>query len=294
MLGRVSLAFFFSFFLMGCFAFPADASSTSTSAFDPDAYGLSGAYAMDPHTQKELYAWNENKIWPVASLTKIVSALVWQGRDIPWKTPITLRAQDEVGGGRLRVPVGTRVSFEDLWYASITASANNAAMALARALGVSSKTFIGLMNKKVLAFKTEHTVFVDASGMNPKNVSTPREMAKIARAAFTFRPLQKAASTTTYGVRVITPNPHTRPIKTTNTLLAHDPDVWVIAGKTGYLEESEHNLVVWMRPVGVDGTPEKGKDVLIVVFGADTKEQMFASAKHLAHSLWTSHAISRP
>ncbi len=279
--------------ILSAFLFLPTSTSAQTPVFDPTAYGLAAAYVMDPSTQKELYAWNENTVWPVASLTKLVSAFVWQGYDVPWKATMTLRAQDEVGGGRLRVPVGTKVSFEDLWYASITASANNAAMAIARGLGVSSKTFIGLMNKKALALKTTHTTFVDPSGMNPKNVSTAREMAIISRAAFRFRPLQKAASTASYGVRVLAPKPHTRPIKTTNLLLSEDPDVWVIAGKTGYLEESEHNFVGWMRPIGIDGKPENGKDVLVVVFGADTKEQMFASAKHLAQNVWTGFPPSR-
>lgn len=116
------------------------ATSTAPEAFQPEQYGLAAAYAMTPKTRRELYAWNADKVWPLASLTKLVAASVWQGKTVPWRAIMTIQKRDEVGGGRLRVPVGTRIRFEDLWYASITASANNAAMMVAARHGSDSKT----------------------------------------------------------------------------------------------------------------------------------------------------------
>ncbi len=262
----------------------------SSSTFDPSAYGLAAAYAITPKSRRELYAWNAEKSWPIASLTKLISALVWKNYTVPWRARMTLKTVDEVGGGRLRVPVGTKVTFEDLWYASITASANNAAMALIRALGVSAKQSVVLMNREIQRAGAKAAIVYEPSGMDARNVASAREMALIADRAFAWRPLQKAASTDTRVVKVISPNPRNHPIYSTNDLLRFDPDVWVIAGKTGYLEKSRHNLVAWLRPVGVDGKPESGKDVLVVVYGAPTRERMFAAAKALAQSLWNSDA----
>ncbi len=264
--------------------------SPDMATFDPEAYGLAAAYAITPKTHRELYAWNAEKSWPIASLTKLISALVWKNYTVPWQAKITLKSVDEVGGGRLRVPVGTKVSFEDLWYASITASANNASMALIRALGVSAKQGVTLMNREIQRAGAKKAVVYEPSGMDVRNVASAREMALIADRAFAWRPLQKAASTETRVVKVLSPKPRNHPVHSTNDLLRFDPDVWVIAGKTGYLEESRHNLVAWLRPVGVDGKPESGKDVLVVVYGAPTRERMFAAAKALAHSLWISNA----
>lgn len=266
------------------------ATSTASEAFQPEQYGLAAAYAMTPKTRRELYAWNADKVWPLASLTKLVAASAWQGKTVPWRAIMTIQKRDEVGGGRLRVPVGTRIRFEDLWYASITASANNAAMMVARAMGVTPKQYVALMQKEAKKVGAKSAVFAEPSGMSEENQATAKDMALMADRAFSYRPLQKAASTATYTVNVLNGTPKNRPIKSTNPLLTDDPDVWVIAGKTGYLEASRYNFVGWLRPVGIDGKPETGKDVLVVVFGAPTKEQSFAAAKHLAQSLWSSHA----
>ncbi len=245
---------------------------------------------MTPKTKRELYAWNAETSWPIASLTKLISALVWKNYTVPWQAAITLKKVDEVGGGRLRVTVGSKIRFEDLWYASITASANNASMALMRALGVTNKQATLLMNREIQRAGAKAAVVFEPSGMDVRNVASAREMALIADRAFAWRPLQKAASTDTRVVKVLSPNPRNHPVYSTNDLLRFDDDIWVIAGKTGYLDESRHNLVAWLRPVGVDGQPESGKDVLVVVYGAPTRERMFAAAKALAQSLWTSHA----
>lgn len=260
--------------------------------FNPKDYGLAAAYAMTPKTRREIYAWNEDLSWPAASLTKLVSALAWKDRVLPMNKIVPLLKQDEVGGGRLRVAVGTKVYFEDLWYSSITASANNAAMALARLSGLTTKELLAKMNAEAKLAGAKNAHFVDPSGMEVENVASAKEMALIADRAFSVRAIQKAASMTRYVVSVIGKKTTAHPIWTTNTLLRYDPDVWVIAGKTGYLDESRHNLVVWMRPVGVDGKPVLGKDVLIVVYGAPDTKKLFASAKALAQSIWKSDAFT--
>jgi D-alanyl-D-alanine carboxypeptidase len=62
-----------------------------------------------------------------------------------------------------------------------------------------------------------------------------------------------------------------------------------MGGKTGYLEESMYNFVGRFRPEQADGTPELGKDVLIVVFGAPTKDAQFQTAKRLAQWAWNNY-----
>lgn len=282
---------FFLCLLLVCALWPGRAFAfASTTVFQPEAYGLAAAYAMTPKTRQELFAWNADKIWPLASLTKLIAASVWQGRTVPWRAIMTIQSRDEVGGGRLRVPVGTKIRFEDVWYASLTASANNAAMMVARAMGVTPKRYVALMQADAKKAGATTAVFTEPSGMSEKNVASAKDMAWMADRAFSYRPLQKAASTALYTVKIVNGTPKERPIKNTNILLTDDPDVWVIAGKTGYLEESKYNFVGWLRPVGIDGKPETGKDILVVIFGAPTKEQSFAAAKHLAQSLWTHHA----
>ena len=262
--------------------------------FHPQTYGIHAAYVMTPKTHTQIYSWHGNDAWPVASLTKLVSALVWKNRTLPMSKVVTLLAKDEVGGGRLRVPVGTKVYFQDLWYSSITSSANNAAMALARLSGLTTKQLLAKMNAEAKLAGATHATFVDATGMSTGNSASAKDMALIADRAYQFKPIQKAASTTGYVVTMINEKHKPHPIWTTNNLLRYDPEVWVIAGKTGYLEEAEHNVVVWLRPVGVDGKPEMGKDVLIVIYGAPDTTQLFAATKALAQSLWKTHEFTTP
>jgi D-alanyl-D-alanine carboxypeptidase len=80
-------------------------------------------------------------------------------------------------------------------------------------------------------------------------------------------------------------------ITNTNHLLTQDPDVWVVGGKTGYLEESKYNVVVEMRPLDDQGRPDATKDLLVVVMGSPNKDAVFATAKRLAQWAWENHAF---
>lgn len=253
------------------------------------------AIVMTPGTHQVLYAERAEEVRSIASLTKLVSAMVWTRTParIPWKKKVTLTRADEVGGGRLRVPVGSRMTFEDLWVASIAASANNTAMALARLTGLSKSALLKTMTQEAVKAGAKNAVFVDPSGMQPGNKASAHEMALIADRAFHQKDIQRAASTAKYDLSVLGPVKQVRHLKNTNALLTKDPDVWVLAGKTGYLEESQHNLAVWMRPLGVDGKPELGKDVLIVVFGSPDTSHLFATAKALAQWTWNSYEFPK-
>lgn len=257
-------------------------------AFVPQANEFASAIALVPQTHQVLYEFKADKAHPAASLTKLANALAFLKKPVSWERIMTLTKADEVGGGRLRVASGTRIPLRDLFYASITASANNAAMAVARASGLSMKSFLVRMNQVAKAAGTKHTVFYDASGMNPKNMTTARDMALLAEVAFNQPEIRRAATVETYPVRIASTG-QIRTIKNTDPLLAQNSGIWVMGGKTGHLEESMYNFVGRFRPERADGTPELGKDVLIVVFGAPTKDAQFQTAKRLAQWAWNNY-----
>ncbi len=250
---------------------------------------FAAAIVMLPKTHQVLYEFKPNKPHTAASLTKLAGAMAFLKKPVTsWERLVTLTKADEVGGGRLRVSVGTKIPLRDLFYASITASANNAAMAVARVSGLSMKAFLARMNQAAKASGATHTVFYDASGMNPKNTTTAKDMALLAETAFDIPEIRRAATVETYPVRIASAG-QVRTIKNTNPLLAAHTGVWVMGGKTGYLEESMYNFVGRFRPELADGSPELGKDLIIVVFGAPTKEAQFDTAKRLAQWAWRTH-----
>ncbi len=256
--------------------------------FTPHVNEFAAAIVMVPGTHQVLYSFKPDKLHTAASLTKLAGAMAFLKNPGPWERLVTLSKADEVGGGRLRVNPGTKIPLRDLFYSSITASANNAAMALARVSGLSMKGFLAKMNQVAKATGATHSVFYDASGMNPRNMTTARDMALIAEAAFNTPEIRRAATVESYPVRIASAGT-VRTIKNTNPLLAPNTGIWVMGGKTGYLEESMYNFVGRFRPEQADGTPELGKDLIIVVFGAPTKDAQFQTAKRLAQWAWQEH-----
>lgn len=271
-------------------AFPVDAARPIKNAvpFERASDEFVAAYVMRPRTHQVLYAYQADQSHPAASLTKLANALVFVKRNPSWNRVVTLLAQDEVGGGRLRVRTGARMTIQDMFFSTITASANNTAMALVRLSGLTKKQFFAQTNKEMKALGATHSHFVDASGIDPANVTTAHDMALIAERAFQHPMIRRAATATQYRFTIRNTG-EIKTLRNTNTLLTDDPDVWVTGGKTGYLEESKYNLVTQMRPMTPDGKVVSGKDIVVVVFGAPDKTSQFTTSKRLAQWAWNNH-----
>lgn len=256
----------------------------SVGGFSYKTTDFAAAIVIDTATNKILFEYNADKSWVPASLTKLAGALVFVESQPAWDAAVSLQAADEVGGGRLRVDEGATMSIQDLMYASITGSANNAATAFGRLSGLGQDKFVAKMNSRVQSLGCTTSRFDDASGMATTSRTTAREMLAIAKAAF-YRPeIQKPASTYKYSFTIRNTG-ELKTITNTNQLLA-DPSngLYVIAGKTGFLYESLHNLVFQVRPARNDN-----RELLIVVLGAPTRADLFAVSERLAKWSWSSY-----
>lgn len=261
--------------------------------FELKEKGFASALVIDVKTNKILFSFEPDKQWTAASLTKLVGALVYLDRKPAWNSVVAMSKKDEVGGGRLRVAVGAKLTVKDLLYSSIVGSANNAATAMARLSGLGMTNFVAAMNKKVKTIGCTQTKFFDASGMDTRNQTSVQDMAKIANAAFNVPEIRRAASTASYTFKVLNASPknnlHT--IKNTNTLLVdEDNGLYVTGGKTGYLDEAKNNLIVRLRP----SQGERSKELLVVVFGAETRQSLFDEAARLARWSWSAYDWSTP
>lgn len=285
------LRVFRGFAIAAALVFPSAANAVGP-RLDPlaDAYPrkaneFSAAVIIDSASGKELYVYHPEKKWSTASITKLLSALVVAEQKPRWTKSATIKKVDEVGGGRLRVVSGAKMTLRDLLFSSIVGSANNAAMALARSTGLGMKTFIARMNQTAKRLKMTSSRFVDASGMDPDNISTARDIAKLATAAFANKYIREAATTASY--RFVLQSPKIKKtITNTNHLLTSDPSVTVYGGKTGYLEESQNNLAVKLErnPKSPAAPP-----LLVVVLGSPDKEHLFSTAKALAEWAWKAY-----
>jgi len=251
---------------------------------------FASAVVIDATTGKRLYSYLPNTEWPAASLTKLMSAMVFVDQKPNWSKTVVMSKKDSVGGGELSVKDGSKISITDLFYSSIVASANNAAIALARVSSLGTSGFIKKMNAKAKALGLSTTHFVDPSGIDPANVTTASEMAVIAGKAFSTPMIRRAATTKTYTIALSNPVIK-KELNNTNHLLTRDDQMYVLGGKTGFLYESRYNLAVKLRPVKAD--PAR-PPLLVVVLGSPTYAGSFASAKGLANWAWKAYTWSSP
>lgn len=263
--------------------------ATSTEAYVPIPNEFASAVVMRPDG-KVLYGFKPDQSHTAASLSKLALAITMLDKKWNWNTVVKMSAADEVGGGRLRVAAGSKIVLADLWQSALGSSANNATMAMARLAGPGISAFMKKTNAKVKAIGAGSSVFYDPAGMNPKNKTTARDMALIARAAFSNPLVTQASQKGTYTFTLAgTSLTHT--IKNTNAVLLSDPDVYLKGGKTGYLPESMYNYAAELQPITDTGTPDKKKDVIVVVLGAPSTQGGMDSAKRLAQWAWSDESL---
>ncbi len=131
------------------------------------------------------------------------------------------------------------------------------------------------------------TSYADASGMNPKNVTTAADIAIILDAASKQPEIRKAMLMPAYRFTVATPKKILKTIKNTNSLLMREPEVSVTAGKTGYLTESMYNFTAKVKPPG-----ETGRELAVVVLGASSRAASQDASAILAKWAWESFVWS--
>jgi D-alanyl-D-alanine endopeptidase (penicillin-binding protein 7) len=251
---------------------------------------FASALVVDAKTKKVLYAYEPTKPWAAASLTKLMGAMVLVDKKPAWGKVVKILAQDEVGGGRLRVSSGASMTLRDILFSSLVGSANNAATAMARISGLGQSKYVAAMNAKAKAIGCHDTTFADPSGMDVRNMTTAQDMLKIAEAAFAKPEIRSAVSTSVYNF-MIRNQGIKKTIRNTNVLLT-DPNngLYVTGGKTGYLEEAKNNLVVRLRP----DRDDRRHELMIVVFGAETKPAVFEEAARLARWTWSAYDWPTP
>ena len=249
------------------------------------AYNLTAnaAIVVDKASNKVLFSHNHDSPWVAASLTKLMSGIIFIEQSPSWYSRANILNDDEVGGGRLRVPSGALMLVKDIFFSAITGSANNCAMALMRLSDLGADRFVQLMNFRAWILGMKNTRFYEPSGMDVRNTTTVDDMAILARYVFQNGWVRNAATTFWYKFDVIDPEME-KSVKNTNDLLIYDPDLYITGGKTGYLEESQYNLVIQTKHMR-----ENRPELIVVVFGSDTRPKSFSEAKSLALWMWDNY-----
>ena len=204
----------------------------------------SGALVYDPTTGAILFAKNADQAAPIASITKLMTAMVVLDANQPLDEVIEIGPEDidTLKNTHSRLPLGTRFRRGDLMRLALMASDNRAAAALGRTYPGGLAACVEAMNAKAKLLGTTQTHYVDSSGLSPSNVSTPADLGKIVAAAATYPIITEY--TTTSAVNVTLPDSKRKlSFVNTNSLVGHSD--WKIGlSKTGYINEAGKCLVM--------------------------------------------------
>lgn len=236
------------------------------------------ALVVDKRSGAALWEKNADAQRPVASITKLAAMLVVLDALRELGREIEITATDYIPLGYNNFSVGERVQAKDLLAAAVIASDNTAMRALARATGLSADDFVDAMNKKAASLGLSHTTFVDPTGLSKENISTAREVIVLARKAFGQPPIASFARLYSYTFTSATGKQHV--IKTTNQLIGGI--VKVVAGKTGFVNDSGYNLVAEARRTDAG-------NLIAVVLGSEKNQDRFRDFKALAFWAWENY-----
>ena len=250
----------------------------ASGALVPDVRAAA-AIVFDPENGQVLYEENAQDQRSIASITKVMTAVVFLEDNPDLTRTVTIERGDVYAASTTYLRANERVTLENLLHLTLIASDNAAARALSRVSHGGTAFFVERMNEKSLELGLETTHFADPSGLNPANVSSAYDLSRLITFAAgddRISPImRKPHYTVTTSRRTIT-------INNTNRLLLGG-DLEVLGGKTGFINKAGHCLATLLRL-------PTGNQVAVVILGARSNNGRFWETRHLFN--WLSQKAS--
>ncbi|MEN0578593.1 murein-DD-endopeptidase. Serine peptidase. MEROPS family S11 [Phytobacter palmae] len=244
------------------------------------------AMIVDLQTNQVIYSSHPDLVRPIASITKLMTAMVVLDAHLPLdeKIKVDISHTPEMKGIYSRVRLNSEISRKDMLLLALMSSENRAAASLAHHYPGGYDAFIRAMNAKAKALGMTHTRYVEPTGLSTSNVSTASDLIKLLMATKQY-PLLGQLSTTREDMATFSNPAYTLPFRNTNHLVYRDN--WNIQlTKTGFTNAAGHCLV--MRTV------INNKPVALVVMDAFGKYTHFADASRLRTWIETGKAQPVP
>ncbi len=203
-----------------------------------------GVLVFDPQTGQTLFSKNADQAAPIASITKLMTAMVVLDANLPMDEAIELTTEDIdlVKNTHSRLPIGAHFRRDDLMRLALMASDNRAASALGRTYPGGLTAAVTAMNEKAKALGLTQTHYIDSSGLSPGNVSSPTDLGKLVAAATTYPIITEY--TTTGAVNVTLPDSKRKLSFVNTNALVRNSDWKIGLSKTGYINEAGKCLVM--------------------------------------------------
>jgi D-alanyl-D-alanine endopeptidase (penicillin-binding protein 7) len=251
-------------------------------SLNPEKLKLQSAAALVVDRDgNEVYAKHVDEPRPIASITKLMTAMVILDSSLPMKERITIVKEDrdliQLTGSRLQY--GATLPREQLLRLALMASENRAANALARTWPGGKAAFVQAMNRKARSLGMQTSHFTGPAGLDPGNVASARDVEKMVRASLAYPLIRQATTTRTLNVYPYKGRGSLR-YSNTNRLLRND--AWTIqVSKTGYLNEAGRCLAMQVKIAD--------RPLVIVLLNAYGKLTPFGDSNRIRK--WIEHGI---
>jgi D-alanyl-D-alanine endopeptidase (penicillin-binding protein 7) len=240
---------------------------------DPLELKSSVAFVMDDATSEVLVSKNADAVLPIASITKLMTAMVVLDaqQDLNEVIEINDAEIDREKGTSSRLQLGTRLSRAEMLHLALMSSENRAAHALGRHYPGGEAAFVKAMNIKAAMLGMKDTHFTEPTGLSNRNRSSARDLASLVKAANTY-PLIRRYSTDTDGLEIASASGRNLRFGNTNRLVA-SPDWQISLQKTGFISEAGACLVMQ--------TYINGRAMIMVFLDSVSKLSRFGDASRI-------------
>ncbi|MGH8715037.1 MAG: D-alanyl-D-alanine endopeptidase, partial [Casimicrobiaceae bacterium] len=260
----------------------------STLLVDASKLRLASANALvfDAQSGQPIYAKDADAVTAIASVTKLMTAMVALDAGQPMDEALTIDVGDldMLKASRSRLRLGTTMTRREMLELALMASENRAASCLARSYPGGTPAFVAAMNRKAASLGMLQTHFSDATGLSSENVATARDLARMVQAAADY-PLIREFTTTASHTVEIQPSGHVLDFNNTNSLVRGGQ--WdIVLSKTGFIREAGKCLVMLANIAS--------RPVIIVLLDSYGKLTRVADAQRVKHWLETGEALVLP
>ena len=251
----------------------------------PDKVFLRSSVALvqDAASGETILAKNSDAVLPIASITKLMSAIVLLDRnvDLAQRVAVSDEDQDALKGTRSRLRPGAVLTRDELLLLALMASENRAAAALARTYPGGTEAFVQAMNAKAQSLGMRDTRFSDPTGLSSANVSSAQDLARLVQAAHEYPVIRKYSTSDSATVYALG-----RPLAYRNTNGLVRSGRWEIGlSKTGFISEAGRCLVMRVRVAS--------RDLVVVLLDSWGRYSRIGDANRIRKWLETA-VIARP
>jgi D-alanyl-D-alanine endopeptidase (penicillin-binding protein 7) len=242
----------------------------------------SSVLIIDQADSSVLYSRHADVAAPIASITKLMTALVVMDAKQPLDEPLQISDADRdfPKGAFSRLTVGTVLTRGDLMHLALMSSENRAAHALGNNYPGGMPALVAAMNAKARALGMTHAHFVDSNGLSSENVASPEDLSKMVIAASKNRTIREYSTDKSYAVKV---HRHMVEYRNTDNLVAN-PSWNILVQKTGYITEAGKCLVM--------AAVIEGRNVVIVLLDSFGKYTRVADAQRI--KTWMASTAANP